>query len=121
MRAYRKKILPDLCFMGSERKIVGGISDMSKFQKLKDYSTEIGKKYNHLTITGFTKKPDLRKGCNITYAICECELCGNKNYEGILSDIKAGKIKSCCGRDFKTKKLSDEYAELYFSKSKGAE
>lgn len=74
---------------------------------MKDYSTEIGKTYGALTITGFTKKPDLNKGCNITYAICECEVCGNKEYEGLFTAIKANKIKSCCGRDYRTKRLSE--------------
>ena len=64
---------------------------------MKDYSEYIGKKYNHLTITGFTKKPNLRRGGFITYAICNCD-CGTKGYEGRFSEIKTSSkkaIKSC--------------------------
>lgn len=61
---------------------------MSNSQKLKDYSTEIGKKYNELTITGIE-----RKGYHV-YAICNCN-CGKTGCICDLYKVRTGRTKNC--------------------------
>lgn len=55
---------------------------------MKDYSTEIGKKYYELTITGIE-----RKGYDV-FAICDCD-CGKTGCKCDLGHIKRGRTKNC--------------------------
>lgn len=67
----------------------------------------VGKTYNNLEIIDIALRLNMTTNKNETWALCKCLICQN-SFEGLLSSIKKGSIRSCCRLCTYLKKIQDK-------------